>query len=71
MKDLFMTFYDTYCASIALWSDSNRADKDINVSILRRECCGALTLALFLGLIDNDEFNSMLYNVMEESDSSC
>lgn len=71
MKDLFMTFYNTYCANIALWVSSDRVDKDINITILRRELCGSLTLALYLGLIDNEEFNSMLYKVMEESDSSC
>ena len=71
MKDLFLTFFDTYCATIALWEDSIRDDKDINITILRREICGALTLALYLGLIDNEEFNLMLYKVMEESDSSC
>lgn len=71
MKDLFMNFYNTYCATIALWEDSTRSDKDINITILRRECCGAITLALFLGLIDTEEFNTMLYKVMEESESSC
>lgn len=67
MKDLFMNFYNSYCASIALWASSDRVDKDLNITILRRECCGALTLALFLDIIDTEEFNDML----EESSSSC
>ena len=71
MKDLFMTFYNAYCANIALWDSSDRSDKDININILRQECCGALTLALFLDIIDTEEFNDMLYDMLEESSTSC